>query len=283
MNTKILATLGAAALAIGASVTASKAAVLAQPGETMGVALGAPLPEGVFFVDLESYGKGDGQPNRLGVNIPLIVWSTPFSFYDTRIEVAYAAPFLHQDGATVNRVDAYSQLFGFILAHDFGNGFNAGVALTARPQDNFANAGRGVGADIRPSISYVKDGFDFTLTGYYEGNFGGVYNPAATYSDSVFLDYTATKKFDKLELGVVGYAYTDIGNVPVAIGRHGAVAVGGLVGYDFGKFTLQAMVTREVASRPSGGFTGSKDTRGWVRLILPLYVAPAAPLVRARY
>lgn len=69
--------------------------------------------------------------------------------------------------------------------------------------------------------------------------------------------------------------------------RAGAVAVGGLVGYDFGRFTLQADVTREVATRGAPqGLTGTgKETRGLFRPVLPLYVAPAptaAPVI-ARY
>src|SRR5258708_1694911 len=102
MKNKILAAVGAAALAFTMSGTA-EAQIVAQPCETCGVALGAPLPEGVFFVDLESYGQRDGQPNRLGVNIPLSVWSTPFSFYNTRLEVIAAIPvFTHIDGGGPN-------------------------------------------------------------------------------------------------------------------------------------------------------------------------------------
>ena len=57
-----------------------------------------------------------------------------------------------------------------------------------------------------------------------------------------------------------------------------------LLGYDFGKVTVQAMVTREVAASGLGGYglPGRFDTRGWMRLIVPLYVAPAAPVV-AKY
>jgi hypothetical protein len=287
MNNKILATLGTAAFALGLSATASYAQIISQPGETMGVALGAPLPEGVFFVDLESYGKTDGSPSRLGVNIPLVAWSTPFSFYDTRLEVLYAAPFTHVDGAIGNRVDSYSQALLVGGAHSFGNGFNLAVFAGVRPEDNFTNATRGTGADLRASLSYVANGINATLTFAYSGDFGG--EPG--FNDNVYVDYTLTKKFDKLEVGLVGYAQTDLdqGFQTNGFGGqaiHRSVAVGGLVGYDFGRFTLQGMVTREVANGPYGGYSlgTGKETRGWVRLIVPLYVAPAAPaLVRARY
>ena len=308
MKNKILAAVGAAALAFTMSGTA-EAQIVAQPCETCGVALGAPLPEGVFFVDLESYGQRDGQPNRLGVNIPIGVWSTPFTFYNTRLEVLAAVPvFTHIDGGGptgLNRVDVYSQALLFAFAHDFGNGFNAAIIVGPRGADNFTNAGRGALADLRASISYVKDGFNATVTANYGGNLGGKVttrdafgNPTAGFDDNIFIDYTLTKKFNKFELGVIGYYETDI-NGPIV--RQRALAVGGLVGYDFGKFTLQAFATREVYVRNggwglgqnavvngAGGFiaNGNRDyeTRGYVRLIVPLYVAPTAPApVVARY
>ncbi len=296
MNKTVLAMVGAAALAFGSMQGTATAQIVGEPCETCGVALGAPLPEGVFFVDNESYGQRDGQPNRLGVNVPITAWSTPISFYDTRLEVFAAIPvFTHIDGVTTNRVDVYSQALLFLLAHDFGNGFNAAIIAGPRGADNFTNAGRGAIADLRASISYVKNGYNFTVTANYGGNLGGrgsTVSPTA-FDDNIFIDYTATKKFGKFELGVVGSYETDItGPLP----RQRSLSVGGLVGYDFGKFTLQTYVTREVFVRQGGwglgqGVFGNTaisnrdfETRGYVRLILPLYVAPApaAPVV-ARY
>ena len=298
MKKQILNTLGAAALAFGALQSVASAQIVGQPCETCGVALGAPLPEGVFFVDLEDYGKRDGQANRLGVNVPITAWSTPFSFYNTRLEVLAAVPvFTHIDGPTTNRVDLYSQAILFAFAHDFGNGFNASIIAGPRGADNFTNAGRGAIADLRASLSYVKNGFNATVTANYGGNLGGkltVVNGALTgYDDNIFIDYTLTKKFNKFEIGVIGYYQTDL-NGPVV--RQRSLAVGGLIGYDFGKFTLQAFATREVYVRNGGyglgqptltsgaGINNDYETRGYLRVIVPLYVAPVAPApVVARY
>jgi len=41
--------------------------------------------------------------------------------------------------------------------------------------------------------------------------------------------------------------------------------VGGLVGYNFGFMNVQGYVTRDVAERNYGG----KETRGWLRIIVP--------------
>lgn len=307
MKTRLLAGFATACLATSCVAGAAQAQILAQPGETMGVALGSPLPEGIFFVDLESYGKRDGQNNRLGVNIPIVAWSTPFSFYDTRLEILYAAPFTHIDGqgaGAVNRVDAYSQGLLFILAHDFGHGIGGSIIAGPRTPDNFTQNGRGVLGDFRAAINYVGPLGGLTkvkaaATFHYQGNFGGSngFNGVFGYQgfrDNIFVDYTLTNTFGKLEFGLVGTAYTDIGgpNYTSTPARGSGVAVGGLIGYDFGKVTAQAMVTREVYVRNGGyglglGLAGNNrdyETRGWLRLIVPLYVAPVAPVpVVAKY
>ena len=300
MTRKFSAAVGAVALAMTLTTTA-KAQIVGEPCETCGVALGAPLPEGVFFTDNESYGQRDGQANRLGVNVPITIFSTPFTFYDTRLEVLAAIPvFTHIDGSTLNRVDTYSQGLLFAFAHDFGNGFNAAFIAGPRSQDNFTQAGRGAIADIRAAFSYVKDGYNVSLSFNYGGNLGGkTTGVSATgvltgFDDSIFVDYTLTKKFGKFELGVVGSYFQDITG-PII--RANSVSIGGLIGYDFGPATVQAYVTREVEVRNGGwglgtpagqvtvpGGSQDKETRGFVRFIIPLYVAPAAPkTVVAKY
>lgn len=298
MNNKMLATVGAAAFALTMSASVSHATMIAQPGELMGLAFGAPLPEGVYAVDLEDYGRADtsnlpGSTNT-GVNIPAIAWSTPWSYGGTRLEFLYAAPFVHRDGG-LNRVDYYSQLFGPILAHDFGNGFGASLLLGVRTPDSAFHDY--TAADIRAALSYTAGGWDITGTFYYNGTFGGHSGGAFAgtaltgASDAVDVDFTATKKFGKFEFGLVGFAYTDVNtrgdnsitfaNGTVVGARKGAVALGGLVGYDFGRFTVQGMVTRQIAERNLGTY----ETRGWLRVILPLYTAPAPSVnpVIARY
>jgi hypothetical protein len=279
MKNKFLATVGAAAFAfLATSATASFASTVQQPGETMGLAVGAPLPEGVFAIDLEDYGHRDGAAGRVGVNIPLLVWATPFTFMDSRLQVLYAAPWTHTDGFANSRVDFYSQLFALQLAHDFGNGFGASILAGVRTPDT-ANYPDYTSADIRAAVSYTANGYNLTGTFAYGGQFGRT----TVRQDAVSLDLTATKKFGKLEIGAVGYVQTDVNSSFGRLGnqglRDGGAAVGGLIGYDFGLFTVQGMVTREVAKRFAG-----KDTRGWLRIIVPLYVAPKAPApVVARY
>ena len=75
-------------------------------------------------------------------------------------------------------------------------------------------------------------------------------------------------QFYDLPTGVAGYR------------SQGQIAVGGLVGYNFGPVNLQAFVTRDVIDRHYGG----RDTRAWLRAVIPLYqdrqeAAPGRTLV----
>ena len=307
-----LATIGAAVLSLGLSTSAAQATIVSQPCELCGLALGAPLPEGVFLVNLTTYGGRDGENADLGTNIPFFIWATPFTFSDTRLQIVAAVPNTFTTGSNprlgaagaLNRVDFYSQALLFQLAHDFGNGFNASVTAGPRSPDAFTHANQGVIADFKVAISYVKDGYNFTAAFSYGGNFGGKnagvtalgYGLNTSTDDNIFVDYTATKKFGKFEIGAVGTAQTDVGG---PISRHaGSVSLGGLIGYDFGPLTVQAFATRELAVRyggyglgaaecgaTQGGFgCNEKETRGFLRVIIPLYVAPKAPApVVARY
>ncbi len=335
--------LTAACITLGAwsmSSTASQAFLGFNAGETAGVAFGAPLPEGVFAVDLESYGQRDIDANHnfqtifgpvpggngnaspgpgpnLNINIPDIIWSTPFSFYNTRLEFLYSPPVVSTIGGEhngipsglTNRTDVFNQSLGPILAHSFGNGFSASVSAWVRPPAPFSGFINHTYADLRTGLSYTRDGYNLSLTFGYTGTFGGHEgglqagrgSPLLGNSDAVNVDFTATKKFNRFEFGVVGYAFTDINtrgdnsttllNGQVASLRGGAIAVGPLVGYDFGRFSLQGFVLRQVAGRNEeiipglGGFR-NLETRGFLRVILPLYVAPApsaSSVVQARF
>lgn len=93
----------------------------------------------------------------------------------------------------MNRTDYYASSLIVGGAHDFGNGFHAGVFVGPRCGDNNFNVNRGAAADIRASLVYEKDGFQAIATFLYSGNFGGLSRPAdglgtVLYNDNVFID-----------------------------------------------------------------------------------------------
>lgn len=322
MKRRSLSSLAVFVAATTFNVMSASAAGYLQPGQFMGLAIGTPLPEGLFFSDLQSYGQSDRSSAYLGVNIPIISYATPISFYNTRLIVSYSAPWLQQGGAPQlsnagggARVDVVSQALGATLAHSFGNGFSASISGFARAPDNILHTT--TGSDFFAGLSYTGNGFDISATFTYSGVLGsnrgtpralaglaGLTGISGS-NDAVGVDFTATKHFGKFEFGLVGFAFTDVNTRIDNAGfnvlgitpfgepilqkydkRRGEVALGGLVGYDFGRFTVQAMATRDVAKRfayngprgPLGLFgAGEFETRGWLRLIVPLYVAPARP------
>jgi hypothetical protein len=91
--------LGATAAAtLCAVVSPALAGSVTQPGETIGLAAGAPLPEGVYFVNTLNWGVRQGENGKadvtLGVNIPVVAWATPAKIAGARFQLLGALPAL---------------------------------------------------------------------------------------------------------------------------------------------------------------------------------------------
>ncbi|GJD53179.1 hypothetical protein OPKNFCMD_5950 [Methylobacterium crusticola] len=318
---------GAAALSLGVTATASYAQTTTVPGEQVGLAVGAPLPEGVYAIDTFSWRRADG-PNspNVGVNIPVLVWSTPWKVFDSRIELVTAAPTLfvgtRNPAPIPNRDISWNvgTFVGSIFAWDLGNnvGFSYlfGAYLNDLNGDRGSLVGAGGGPFVLPqlasttyrqgfALSYTGDGWNLTANlthNFYLDPVGRFNGPVGSAIGSVFiadglnLDLTATKKFGKFEIGAIGYGTVDLPastrdllrtvNGP-AYTKGGRFAVGGLLGYDFGPFTAQVYVARDVATTALDA-NGRKNyqTDGWFRLVAPLYTVaaaappPSAPIIR---
>ncbi|KQQ40990.1 CoxB-like protein [Methylobacterium sp. Leaf125] len=309
---------GALALTVGMTATASYAQTTTVPGEQVGLATGAPLPEGIYALNTFVYQNRD-RPSAVdvGINVPVLVWSTPFVPFGGRVELLVAPPtvfvFGKSGGPTGVRDLSINvgTFVGGIWAFDLGGGF--GVSLLGGVYLNELNGDRGVlvqnngvlgGGAVLPQLSsntyragiaasYTADGYNITanLTGnFYDSpssfgggrNFGQVY----TLSDSLNLDLTATKKFGKFEIGAIAYGTVNLntglgraGTINAAFNDRGRFLMGGLVGYDFGPVTAQVYVARTVAT------TSFDSTEISGRLIVPLYsptpvAAAPAPIIR---
>jgi hypothetical protein len=131
-----IASVATAAL-IGASGTAS-----ADPqnvgGWTAGIALGAPLPEGAYFVDIALFNERSARAPRAPkidvlANIPLIAWSTPYTILGGRLEVIPITPIgvavgINPGAATGSSYhqDIYNSAALVGLAWDLGGGLGIG-------------------------------------------------------------------------------------------------------------------------------------------------------------
>ena len=309
---------GAVALTVGMN-THVQAASVTQPGEQVGLAYG-PLPEGVYAIDTFSIGRADARNSPdIGVNVPILVWSTGFKIFGGMVMPVIAVPsvFVNTNNpAGVRNQDQsylYNPFIGNILGWDLGNKVSAawltGAYVGVGARGSLCNGNLIVtgctpvlpqlaSTSIRNTVamSYTGEGWNLTAAfthifmvddaARFGGQVGAALGPIGN-ADQVYLDLTATKTFGKFEIGAVAFGYSDLSvnrRNPVYANyvRGGTFAAGGLIGYDFGPFKTQVFVTRTIADR---GGAGAEETRGWFRIIAPLYTAQAAaaapmPLVR---
>jgi hypothetical protein len=272
-------TLTATASALAGSVT--------QPGETVGLALGAPLPPGFYFVDTSNWGVRDvgGVKESVGVTIPVIVWSTPWKVLGARLGFLVAAPALEVGTtsavavvprfgpvavpATYNE-SMYNPFIGGSLAWDLGGGFGLSYWFGAYIGVSDSLADKSSFFVNRGTLSYTANGWNLTASAVV-GTALETINPAtnlAGHPDYLNVDLTATKTFGKWEVGAVGFYSTDLDSVNQAATyqKQSQFALGGLVGYDWGQAKTQVYLTRDVSQQNYGGY----DTRLWGRIIVPL-------------
>lgn len=258
-------------LSVAAFCPAAHAGSVTQPGETIGLATGAPLPEGVYFVDTADWGCRNTSPDStcVGVNIPVLAWATPVNFLGARVQLLTAVPTVT---VGVDNADYtygfYNPFFAGQLAWDLGNGFGFSYLLGF-----YVGVNTGVGFDStslnqRFAVSYTADGWNLTANAIWGIQFDG--DTSTVNPDFLNVDLTATKKFGKWEIGPVAYYSTDLNNPVPFYAKQSQFAVGGLIGYDFGPVILQAYLTTDVYEDNYGGY----DTRGWGRIIIPLWNPP---------
>ena len=261
---------GAAALAVGVTVATSATLVHAgsimQPGETVGLAIGAPLPQGVYFIDTASQGNMRGvDDNDLFVNIPVLAWSTPWQFLGGRVEAYGAVPSVSFSGKVLDYTAVYNTAAFVGVAWDLGGGWGfsnfvgtyipAGSAKLNQDFWTFNN---------RSGLSYTANGWDLTVHAIYGATSKD--DGVKLAPDFVNVDLTATKTFGKLEIGPVAYYSTDL----TGVAKQSQFAVGGLLGWDFGRFKAQVYGSTDVYTENYA----QEETRAWGRLIVPLWNPP---------
>jgi Putative MetA-pathway of phenol degradation len=253
--------------------SAAIAGSVTQPGETVGIAAGAPLPEGLYFVNTGDWGCRNTQPDGtcVGVDIPVGAWSTPWKVLGARVQFLVATPVVEVGVNHTNHVRGfYNPFLAGQLAWDLGNGFGFSYALGAYIGVQTDVAFDSTSLNQRFAASYTGNGWNLTanaIWGIQQHGLTTTENP-----DFLNLDLTATKKFGKWELGVIGYYSTDL-NDPAHNGKQSQFAIGPLLGYDFGPVIVQAYFSHDLFERNYGGH----DTRLWGRVIIPIWTPPAPP------
>ena len=272
-----------AALLPGAPAEAGSAA---QPGQTVGLPVGAQLPVGLYFVNLSSFGARDTRPldSESNVNLPTFAWSTPWTIADARLQFFFTQPVAVASARGAPYQSGIGQtLLAAQLAWDLGNDLGVSYLFGGYLPIETRFLTQSASLTQRFAVSYTGDGWNLTAN-LLHGIFIDDRSPTGTlYPDYLNLDLTATRKFGRWQVGAVAFGSTDL---PTGIGSYrpqGQIAVGGLVGYNFGPVNLQAYLTRDVVERNYGGL----ETRGWLRAVVPIYqdkgeVEPDRTLVTRR-
>jgi hypothetical protein len=104
-------------------------------------------------------------------------------------------------------------------------------------------------------------------------------NTGITSGEALYGDFTAVYKFGKWTIGPVGYFEVQTTNdsglgCPAFCGHYSTVAVGGLIGYDFGPVSLQVWVTDQVEGVDTPAGAGAVDV--WTRIGFKIW-GPEAP------
>ncbi len=133
------------------------------------------------------------------------------------------------------------------------------------------------------AVSYLNASWNLTANFFYDINTqsGGVCCAASkvTSGNALYGDFHALYKIGKWSIGPVGYfevqTTSDTGaGCPALCGNYSNVAVGGLVGYDFGPVDIQVWVTDNVAASNVPQASGGVNV--WSRIGFRIW-GPEAP------
>ena len=236
--------LAAGALSLYMGISNALAGSVTQPGETVGLAEGAPLPQGLYFLDTTDWGCRSTSPTRcLGITIPIVAWSTPWTLFGARVQFFSVTPLIEVgvDNTSYNASVYNPALFGQ-LAWDLGNRFGFSYAFGAYFDIDQTLAWSSNSLNQRFALSYTGNGWDLTANVIYGIELDSVTNrpqispcPApfgfeGCNPDFINVDLTATKKFGKWEFGAVAYGNTDLTHPIPSYQEVSQNAVGGLSG-----------------------------------------------------
>ena len=139
MNSKLtkLAAVGVLSLCTAAPALAGS---VTQPGETVGLNVGAPLPQGWYAINTVDWGCRNTTPQHTctGLTIPVVAWSTPWTIFGGRVQLLAAWPAVEVGVQRAPGIDPGTYFNGMYnpavfgqLAWDLGYGWGFSYPLGA--------------------------------------------------------------------------------------------------------------------------------------------------------
>jgi hypothetical protein len=298
MNSKLAKLAAAGALSLWTAVPALAGSVT-QPGETVGLNTGAPLPQGWYVINTVDWGCRNTNPQHtcVGVTIPVVAWSTPWTILGARVQLLGAWPAVEVGvHDTTYFAGLYNPLVAGQLAWDLGYGWGFSYLLGAYIDYKGPTAWSDTSLNQRFALSYTGNDWAATANVIWGIHLDSVtdraqLSPCPFVSPTLPLngcnpnfinvDLTVGRSFGKWQVAWVGYYSTDLNTPVLGYQKQSQFAMGGLLGYDFGPLVLQGYLTTDVYEKNYGG----RDVRGWARIVLPLqsiFGAPPAPAPMVR-
>jgi len=294
---------GAMAVALTLVSGAAGATELWDPhlrGVESGLAAGALPPEGVYFAlnnYFATFKQYDGSGNKTGlaldaiVEVPILLWNTGLTVFGAQYGVAVAQPFDYTEISVANaptltdtghwgNFNTYlvPVILSWALPHDLHVKASFGVWLddaSSAPGRNPSRGGVGSGngfTTFEPGlgISWLHDGWNLSAQLYYDTS---TKNDRTDYQsgDQIAIDYTATKTIGSWTVGLGAFQLNQL-EKDTASGRKvlnsvsQSYGLGPIVGYDFGRFNVQATYNHYLMTNSDVG-----DNVLNVRLVVPVY------------
>jgi len=289
----------AGALSLCTAVQALAGSVT-QPGETVGLNVGAPLPQGWYVINTVDWGCRNTNPQHTctGLTIPVVAWSTPWTFFGGRFQLLAAWPAVEvgvqRTSTPVGTLQGdyfngmYNPAVFGQLAWDLGYGWGFSYLLGAYFDYSSPVAWSDTSLNQRFALSYTANDWAATANVIWGIHTESVTDraqlspcPASVSAVSptglgcnpnfINIDLTVGRSFGKWQVAWVGFGSSDLNSPVLGYQKQSQFATGGLLGYDFGPVVLQGYLTTDVYEKNYGG----RDIRGWARVILPLNVAGA--------
>lgn len=255
------------------------------PGAMTTMTAASPAPGVYSFNEIytaQGHRSGPGDPTgqtalHVASAVTGVLWSPGWTFLGARYEALIVQPFTMNDaGAPLNQQG--SGIHNTLIAPgqlswklgDTGFYVKAGLAITV--PDGTISGANGLADPGAPwwivqpllSASYIKNGWNLTSNVSLEMNTPNTKTHYRT-GDILHADFTATRKFGKWTVGPVASYIGQVSGDTSSAFYHGAInvnrynllALGALVGYDFGGATVNLWATQDVIASASGASSGA--------------------------
>jgi hypothetical protein len=271
-----------AVTAMSMSAEQANAASWTPPGVTMGLPLGSSYLPGLYFSDLGHYGTSPTK--TITADIPSLTWSPGWQFLGANYSATIIAEGIELwiPPKTFKR-DVFNPLIiplslSWNLGHGFFASFSQGFYPPVATQTALTSPGAtsGTAFEERGALSYLHDGWFLsanTIFGITTSDADGLKQP-----NYFNVDWTAAHIFGHWKLGAVGFGAWDAEKTPAnaSLGLGRLVAVGGLIGYDFGGPTLNVEATHAIIQSGDTNY-GKNDTHVFARVTIPILDFAPAP------